>query len=89
MYGTRDAAQNWAEEYSECLTQAGYIRGVANPCLFRHNKNDVGLSVHGDDFVAVGAEADLQEVKDIVAKRYKIKVEQLDQENTNNVKPAS
>ena len=20
MYGTRDAAQNWAEEYSECLT---------------------------------------------------------------------
>ena len=27
MYGMRDAAQNWAEEYSATLLKADYIRG--------------------------------------------------------------
>ena len=62
MYGTRDAAQNWSEEYSVCLTKAGYIRGIANPCLFRHATRDVSLTVHGDDFVGVGSEKYLQDI---------------------------
>ena len=77
MYGTRDAAQNWAEEYSECLVAAGFIRGVANPCLFRHNKKDICLTVHGDDFVAVGNDDDLELVKSILMERYKLKTEVL------------
>ena len=47
------------------------MRGITNPCLFKFKTKDVGLSVHGDDFVAVGAEADLEEVKPIFGKRYK------------------
>ena len=54
MYGTRDAAQNWAEEYSTTLQKAGYKRGVANPCLFYSEADDCSVMVHGDDFVAVG-----------------------------------
>ena len=49
MHGARDAARNLAEESS----QAGFIRGIAKPCLFRHNTREVSLLVHGDDFVAL------------------------------------
>ena len=43
MYGTRDAAQNWAEEYSSTLAKAGYERGIANPCLFHHKGEEHDL----------------------------------------------
>ena len=54
MYGTRDVALNWADEYSATLVKAGYTRGVANPCLFHNKKTSVCVMVHGDDFLAVG-----------------------------------
>ena len=34
MYGTRDAALNWATEYGDTLRAAGYVQGKGNPCLF-------------------------------------------------------
>ena len=34
MYGTKDAALNWALEYGDTLRAAGYEQGKANPCLF-------------------------------------------------------
>ena len=54
MYGTRDAAQNWCNEYSSTLEKSGYKRGIANPCLFHSAAEGVSLMVHGDDFVGVG-----------------------------------
>ena len=54
MYGTRDAALNWAMEYSDTLRAAGYIQGKENPCLFHNKSLGVSVRVHGDDFVAVG-----------------------------------
>ena len=36
MYGTRDAAQNWALEYSQTLKDLGFIQGKASPCHFWH-----------------------------------------------------
>ena len=36
MYGTRDAALNWADKCAGKLKKAGYRTGVANPCLFWH-----------------------------------------------------
>ena len=72
MYGTRDAAQNWAEDYSKCLVEAGFIRGIANPCLFRHKTKDVQIVVHGDDFMAAGEAHELKEVVQMLAKKYKI-----------------
>ena len=36
MYGTRDAAQNWEEEYSEFMLSIGFRRGLASPCVFYH-----------------------------------------------------
>ena len=36
MYGTRDAAQNWQEEYSSQLVQIGFQQGKVSPCTFYH-----------------------------------------------------
>ena len=38
MYGTRDAALNWANEYGELLKAAGFAQGKRNPCLFHSEK---------------------------------------------------
>ena len=77
MYGTRDAALNWAAEYGETLKEAGYKQGVSNPCLFWHQDKDVTIMVHGDDFVAIGNEENLKETKETLNRKYKIKVETL------------
>lgn len=34
MYGTRDAAQNWAREYTTTLLGLGFVQRVASPCHF-------------------------------------------------------
>ena len=47
MYGTRDAALNWAMEYGETLRAAGYIQGKSNPCLFHRKAIGVSVMVHG------------------------------------------
>ena len=77
MYGTRDAAQNWAEEYSSTLQKAGYKRGKANPCLFHSEMDDCGVMVHGDDFVAVGSKAATKRIQKTLEDAYKVKCETL------------
>ena len=63
MYGTRDAALNWAREYADTLRRAGSRQGKSNPCLFWNEKLDVAIMVHGDDFVAIGSSANLKTLK--------------------------
>jgi hypothetical protein len=77
MYGTRDAAMNWATEYGETLKQAGFVQGKSSACLFYHKARDVAVMVHGDDFVAVGDPKYLAETEAALSKKYKIKTEML------------
>ena len=77
MYGTRDAALNWALGYGDTLKAAGYEQGLANPCLFYHRNLDVSVMVHGDDFVAVGPDKHLEDIESTLSEKYKIKIEQL------------
>ena len=77
MYGTRDAALNWASEYGETLKAAGYRQGRTNPCLFWHKDKKVTVMVHGDDFVAIGNDEDLMETQRTLSEKYKIKTEKL------------
>ena len=72
MYGTRDAALNWASEYGDTLCAAGYEQGKANPCLFYQSELDVSVMVHGDDFVAVGPDKHLDSIKKNLSDKYKI-----------------
>ena len=57
LYGTRDAAQNWAAAYTKYLLSLGFEQGRASRCNFQHKSRDIRLTVHGDDFLVVaGAE---------------------------------
>ena len=49
MYGTRDAAANWAAEYGATLVAAGYVQGVASPSIFHNVQHDSTIMVHGDE----------------------------------------
>ena len=59
MYGARDAAQNWEHEYLDYLEQVGFTSGLATPCIFHHKERDLRVVVHGDDFTNLGAEVQL------------------------------
>ena len=54
LYGTRDAAQNWAREYTQHLASAGFVQGRASPCSFRHERRELTLTARGDDFAVTG-----------------------------------
>ena len=36
-----------------------FEQGVSSPCVFRHPTRNLVMSVHGDDFITVGAKCDL------------------------------
>ena len=42
MYGTRDAAQNWENEYSEFMESIGFWRGKESPCMFWNKRREQG-----------------------------------------------
>ena len=64
MYGTRDAAQNWAAAYTKYLLSLGFEQGRASRCNFQHKSRDIRLTVHGDDFLVV-ADAEQLEWLDV------------------------
>ena len=73
LYGTRDAAQNWAVEYTRTLRAAGFEPGRASPCNFVHRTRDLTLTVHGDDFTATGPIEDLAWLEEVFRRRYEVK----------------
>ena len=77
MYGTRDAAANWAAEYGATLVAAGYVQGIASPCIFHNVQHDSTIMVHGDDFVGVGNPIELGRIRAALEDKYKLKVEML------------
>ncbi len=60
LYGMRPAARAWKEDYVAKLVGAGFRRGVLAPTVFRHPMRDISLVVRGDDFTALGPEAELR-----------------------------
>ena len=77
MYGTRDAAQNWANEYAEMLKGIGFTQGLAFPCVFHHKLRGVTIFVHGDDYVSVAMPKRLTWLNDQLELKYKIKTQWL------------
>ena len=59
MYGTRPAASNWQKCYTDLLVESGFNRTRACACTFRHAERDIDLIVHGDDFLSVADQEDL------------------------------
>ena len=73
MYGTRDAAQNWEIEYAEFMQGIGFKRGLAVPCLFNHDKFNLRVAVHGDDFTVLGEVQALDWFRIQMAKKFEVK----------------
>ena len=74
MYGMRQAAQAWEEWYSGKMETAGFKRGVGNAVVFYHAGRDVAVLVHGDDFVTVGDDEDVEWFKLLAVGWFEMKV---------------
>ena len=83
MYGSRDAAANWAAEYGATLVAAGYKQGKASPCIFHNDESGTTIMVHGDDFVGVGRPEELAKTRKALEDKYKLKVEMLSGEKSD------
>ena len=73
MYGTRDAAQNWEEEYTEFLIENGFKQGIANPCLFFNFERGIRTVIHGDDLTNLGNENSLDWFRRRIEERFEVK----------------
>ena len=75
LYGTRDAAQNWAKEYTAHLISCGFEIGASTPCHFHHKEKELHVAVHGDDFTVVGPADSLKWLQRKMSDRYETKSE--------------
>ena len=74
LHGTRDAPARWEAYLTEHLEKLGFQLGVASTCCFKHATRDLRCVVHGDDFVCVGSDADLQWVRKDIEPNILLKV---------------
>ena len=75
MYGTRDAPMVWRGEVKKAMKALGFVGSTSSPCVYRHRTLDLVVCTHVDDFLACGAQKDLQWFKCGVAKVFEIKGE--------------
>ena len=77
MYGTLDAAEQWALHYTAVLQAGGFVQGTASPCHFYHAKLGIYILVHGDDFVVVARAAGQEHVEKTLKDVYEMKSQTL------------
>ena len=75
MYGTRDAANIWQRDYTELLLRHNFTRNTAWPSVFYHREMDVRLLVHGDDFVVLSDDPGQKFLKEVLQKKYELRVD--------------
>ena len=73
LYGTRDAAFNWAQTVAKQLEEAGYTRGTAFPSVFVNDAVDVAVMVHGDDYLCSGPEHALIKLRKELEQAFEVK----------------
>ena len=73
LYGTRDAAQNWAAEYTTFLQPVGFRKGLASPCNFYLEQRRLTLTVCGDDFTVAGPIGALQRLGEKMQDKREVK----------------
>ena len=77
MYGTRDAAQNLHNEYSQQLLDVGFQQGRASPCIFFNPVKKIRTYVHGDDYVSSGQPEALKWMQLKLEEKYQVKIQLL------------
>ena len=74
LYGFRRAASAWEDHYSGLFEKVGFKRGVSCGVVFYHEKRDISLVVHGDDFTFCGLEEDLRWIREVMGSWFDIKL---------------
>ena len=74
LYGFRPAAAAWENHYAAKLEEEGFRRGVATPVSFYHEKKDINLVVHGDDFTFTSNQQGLEWAEGLMKRWYQVKV---------------
>ena len=77
MYGTRDAAKNWALAVETTMRELGFKVGRHNPCIFTHPETGLRALCHGDDFVVVGERQHLTWFEGELKRRFECKAKLL------------
>ena len=77
MYGSRDAARNWFQEYSQQLLKIGFQQGVASPCVFYHKEKGIRTFVHGDEYVSIGMPEEFKWMREQLERKYQVKTQTL------------
>ena len=75
LYGTRDAALNWAETCAKVLMAMGYEEGASSSCGFYHREWEFRTVVHGDDFLTEGGVKSCKKMDDALRKEFMVKME--------------
>ena len=73
LYGTRDAAMNWAATFTSFMENNRFITRKCSPCNFRHCERDLVVTVHGDDFTLLGWQKDLDGFWKTIKAKYECK----------------
>ena len=73
LYGTRDAATNWQEEFTNIVVQEGFSRDNASPCNFYHERRNISIIVHGDGFTSIGQRNPLEWLQQFLDYTYECK----------------
>ena len=56
------------------MVEAGFVQGLASPCVFHHPTRGVAVSVHGDDFTAAGPKPELDWFEGMLRSHYELTV---------------
>ena len=70
LYGTRDAPQLWARHVGKTLRGLGYTETKGAPDVYYHEEKDMEITLHVDDFLVVGEEEHLLELKTALGQFY-------------------
>ena len=73
-YGCRDAGHIWEVCYRSALESIGFVTGAASPSCFYQKTRDISVVVHGDDFTALGTDADLDFYETRLAEHFELKI---------------
>ena len=57
---------------STFVADLGFIQGISTPCVFRHPKRQLLVTVHGDDFTYVGSKPDLDWFDGCMGEHYEL-----------------
>ena len=67
-------SSRWQCECSSALIELGFKQGIACPCIFVHEDRDVVVTVHGDDFTAVGPKSSLDWYEAELSEEFGLKI---------------